>query len=102
MKGATDDESKICVVGFSHSYHLVYAFWANSLGHRFIYAPANYPKHLSTEFFEQYYHTRNCIKFVIGVGQHPAGYPYEELRLVRKCNDPRMDKNPRSLLYYIM
>eukprot|EP00985_Skeletonema_marinoi_P028074 scaffold23958_cov98-Skeletonema_marinoi.AAC.1 len=33
MKGATDEESKICVVGYSHSYHLVDAFWANSLGH---------------------------------------------------------------------
>ena len=62
MKGATDEESKICVVGYSHSCHLIDAFWANSLGHRFILAPAQYPSDLSTEFFEQYYHTRNCTK----------------------------------------
>eukprot|EP00985_Skeletonema_marinoi_P013729 scaffold6852_cov201-Skeletonema_marinoi.AAC.1 len=71
MKGISD-ESKICLVGYSHSYHLIYAFWANKLGHRFIWARAKYPSDLSTEFFEQYYHTRNCTKFVIGVGQWSA------------------------------
>lgn len=71
MKGISD-ESKICLVGYSHSYHLIYAFWANKLGHRFIWARAKYPSDLSTEFFEQYYHTRNCTTFVIGVGQWSA------------------------------
>ena len=42
MKGISD-ESKICLVGYSHSYHLIYAFWANKLGHRFIWAQAKYP-----------------------------------------------------------
>ena len=74
MKG-TPELSKICLVGYSHSYHLIDAFWANNLGHLFIWAPAIYPTQLSTKFFEQYYHTRNCTKFVIGVGQHPAGWP---------------------------
>jgi hypothetical protein len=73
LKGATD-ESKICIVGYSHSYHLVYAFFGMNLGHRFIWAPANYPSDLTTNFFEQYYHTRNCTKFVIGVGQWAAGW----------------------------
>jgi hypothetical protein len=74
LKGATD-EHKICIVGYSHSYNLVYGFWTNNLVHRFIWAPARYASDLTTNFFEQYYHTRNCTKFVIGVGQYAAGHP---------------------------
>lgn len=63
---------KVCVVGWSHSYHLVHAFWENNLGHLFIWASALWPNELTTTFFERYYHERNCTKFVVAVGQWPA------------------------------
>ena len=63
---------KVCVVGWSHSYHLVHAFWQNSLGHQFIWASALWPTELTTTFFEKYHNERNCTKFVVSVAQWPA------------------------------
>ena len=64
-----DGPPKVCVVGMSHSYHLIHAFWATHLGHRFIWAPADRPpKRLHADFFQHYYHEHNCTKFVVGVG----------------------------------
>lgn len=68
------DGPKVCVLGHSHSYHLTHAFWLNSLGHRFIWAPAyRAPKRIDNDFFSDYYHKHNCTKFVIGVAQWELG-----------------------------
>jgi len=47
---------------------------ANDLGHHFIWVKQYFPSSLTTKFFEQNYHTHNCTKFVIGVGQWPASW----------------------------
>lgn len=58
------DGPKICIVGASHSDVLVIAFYLNNLGHRFILASAKFPEDLNQRFFDNYYHKRNCTKFV--------------------------------------
>jgi len=65
---------KVCIVGASHSYHMVHAFYGLNLGHIFVWAKANFPTDLDTEFFQKYHDTRNCTKFVIGVGQWSAAF----------------------------
>mmetsp|Transcript_31203 Transcript_31203/g.67452 ORF Transcript_31203/g.67452 Transcript_31203/m.67452 type:complete len:531 (+) Transcript_31203:93-1685(+) len=64
---------KACLVGWSHSYHLVHAFYMNNLGHRFIWAPITTADKLSATFFENYHSERNCTKFIVAVGQWALG-----------------------------
>ena len=73
-RNLTFDGEKVCVVGWSHSYTLVHAFWKLGLGHRFIWANIENPSEANYTFFYNYYHERNCTKFIIGLGQHPAGW----------------------------
>lgn len=76
--------NKICLVGDSHSWHLIKAMYRLKLGHRFIYVPLTYPitdisekERAGTQFvasidiFRDYYFKRNCTRFVIGLGQWP-------------------------------
>ncbi len=70
----SDIKDKICLVGLSHSRHLKDSLSVNRLDHHFKWVPQKFPSTLTTKFFEQNYHTHNCTKFVIGVGQWPASY----------------------------
>lgn len=72
-----DKWPKICITGWSHSYHLVHAFWLNQLGHIYIWAKARFPHELDADFFRQYYEKRGCTKFVIGIGQWKASFASE-------------------------
>jgi hypothetical protein len=73
MRGRLTEGPKVCIVGYSHSYHLIHAFYVNNVGHRFIWAPATTPDHLTAKFFEDYTMKRNCTKFIVAVAQWALG-----------------------------
>jgi hypothetical protein len=65
---------KVCVVGWSHSYHLIYSFNKLNLGHHFVWAKATYPTEIDYYFLQKYHKEQKCTKFIIGVAQWPPGY----------------------------
>ncbi|KAL3943191.1 MAG: hypothetical protein SGBAC_002720 [Bacillariaceae sp.] len=66
--------SKICVVGYSHSYHIIYAMHQLNLGHHFVWAQARYPNDVDFHFVRRHIKEHNCSQFLIGVGQWPASH----------------------------
>jgi len=67
--------------------------WGINLGHHFVRAPAKFPSDLSTNFFEKYYHTRNCVLEVhlLVNGQHVGELksPYFSNRWRDDCEEFR-------------
>ena len=74
QRGSDIITDKICLVGMSDSRFLRKSLKVNGLDHHFIHVEQKFPSSLTTKFFEKNYHTHNCTKFVIGVGQWPASY----------------------------
>lgn len=90
-------EPKICLASDSHGEHLLYAFWRLGLGHLFVSAQSYHPLDLSVEFFEKYYHTRNCTQFVIGIGQWPAAYTSNFAKYARQMTERMTDSGIYSI-----
>jgi hypothetical protein len=71
---------KVCVVGFSHSRHLVSSFNKLGLGQFFVHAKARYPSDVGPWMLNQSYTQHGCTQFIIGVAQWPASmmqrFPY--------------------------
>lgn len=73
---------KICLVGDSHSWHLMLGLYRLSLGHRFINAELTFPTTDPVDLFTKFYTERNCTSFVVALGQWPlsssapGGKPY--------------------------
>lgn len=63
---------KVCVVGYSHSYHIIHAMHQLNLGHYFVWAQARYPTEIDFHFVRKHIREYNCQEFLIGVGQWPA------------------------------
>ncbi|CAJ1935048.1 unnamed protein product [Cylindrotheca closterium] len=64
----------VCVVGYSHSYHMIYAMHQLNLGHHFVWAQANYPNDIDFHFVRRHVQEHKCNRFLIGVGQWPASH----------------------------
>jgi hypothetical protein len=82
--------NKVCLVGDSHTFHMVNAMFRNNLGHHFVKMDLFYPLSVeserldvwpekiiaNTEYFEEFYFKRNCTQFVIALGQWPLADVY--------------------------
>lgn len=71
---------KVCIVGFSHSRHLVSSFNKLGLGKYVVHAKARYPYDVGAFLLNHSYVKHGCTQFIIGVAQWPGsmmqGYPY--------------------------
>ncbi|CAJ1965349.1 unnamed protein product [Cylindrotheca closterium] len=69
-----ENGKKVCVVGASHSYHLMYSIENLQMSHLFHWIMMQYPLELEEGFFEEQYKMLGCNIFVLGFGQWPASH----------------------------
>ncbi|KAL3942418.1 MAG: hypothetical protein SGBAC_003377 [Bacillariaceae sp.] len=68
------NRKKVCIIGASHSYHLMYSIDLLRMSHFFHWIEMQFPVELQEGFFEEQYEKVGCKIFVIGFGQWPASH----------------------------